>query len=169
MADGMDNLSEALSLSEEKNQSILLPPNLGQNVSELQRFFLVGKLLGRRSFNFEAFKNTMLNAFNPGRGLEFHLIEDDQILFQFNHILDRRRVIEGGLWAFDKNLLVLPSVEPNAIPSRVELNWTDFHIHVHDLPLNCMTKEVATFIGNQLGIFRDVDMDKGGQGWGSSL
>ncbi|KAL0392806.1 UNVERIFIED_CONTAM: hypothetical protein Sradi_2503400 [Sesamum radiatum] len=32
-----------------------------------------------------------------------------------------------------------------------------------------MTKEITTFIGNQLGIFRDVDPHRGGQGWGSYL
>ncbi|KAK4412450.1 hypothetical protein Salat_2892100 [Sesamum alatum] len=45
----------------------------------------------------------------------------------------------------------------------------NFHVHIHDLPLSRMAKEIAAFIGNQLGMFRDVELDKGGQGWGSSL
>ncbi|KAL0413620.1 UNVERIFIED_CONTAM: hypothetical protein Sradi_1563700 [Sesamum radiatum] len=32
-----------------------------------------------------------------------------------------------------------------------------------------MTKDMAQFIGNQIGIFRDVDMDNNGGVWGSSL
>ncbi|KAL0434901.1 UNVERIFIED_CONTAM: hypothetical protein Sradi_0198000 [Sesamum radiatum] len=42
--------------------------------------------------------------------------------------------------------------------SRVDLNWVDFFIHIHDLPLNRMTGEMAEFIGNQIGQFRDVDL-----------
>ncbi|KAK4420218.1 hypothetical protein Salat_2434800 [Sesamum alatum] len=146
-----------------------MPLGLWHGEIKPQGYYLVGKLLGRRSFNFEAFKNSMLNSFNPGRSMEFRLIEDGRVLFKFNHILDQRKVIEEGPWAFEKNLLVLRVVEENDNPVRIELSVTDFHIHVHDLSLSRMTKEVNTFIGNQIGIFRDVDLDRGGQGWGSSL
>ncbi|KAL0451732.1 UNVERIFIED_CONTAM: hypothetical protein Slati_1151300, partial [Sesamum latifolium] len=44
-----------------------------------------------------------------------------------------------------------------------------FHAHVHGLPLGQMTKEVASFVGNHLGRFIDVDMDNSGHVWGSSL
>ncbi|KAK4433258.1 hypothetical protein Salat_1088100 [Sesamum alatum] len=169
MADELINLDKALSFTEDENQSIILPPELGKVDAAQQGFYLVGKILGKRSFNFEAFKNTMLNVFKPGRGLDIQLIEEGRILFHFIHILDRRRVMESRPWAFDKNLLVLRTIEADDNPLRIDLNWSDFHIHIHDLPLNRMTKEIAAFIGNQLGIFRDVDLDKGGQGWGSSL
>ncbi|KAL0387845.1 UNVERIFIED_CONTAM: hypothetical protein Sradi_2666300 [Sesamum radiatum] len=169
MAGELNNLNKALRFFEDEQQSIMMPLGMWHGEIEPQGFYLVGKLLGRRSFNFEAFKNTMFNSFNPGRGLEFRLIEDGRILFKFEHTLDRRRVLEGELWAFEKNLLILRSIEENDNPARVELTWTCFHVHDHDLPLSRMTKEIATFISNQLGIFRDVDLDRGGQGWGSYL
>ncbi|KAL0399532.1 UNVERIFIED_CONTAM: hypothetical protein Sradi_2296500 [Sesamum radiatum] len=54
-------------------------------------------------------------------------------------------------------------------PVCVDLNWCDFHIHIHGLPLGKMTKEIATFIGNKLGKFKDVDSDSFGEVWGSSV
>ncbi|KAK4395938.1 hypothetical protein Sango_1748100 [Sesamum angolense] len=45
-----------------------------------------------------------------------------------------------------------------------DLNWWEFHIHIHGLPLGKMTKDIATFIGNKLGRFKDVDLDKNGEG-----
>ncbi|KAL0406441.1 UNVERIFIED_CONTAM: hypothetical protein Slati_3958000 [Sesamum latifolium] len=54
-------------------------------------------------------------------------------------------------------------------PAHVELNWSDFHVRVHDLPISRMNKDVAVFIGNQLGRFRDIDMDKFEGLWGSFM
>ncbi|KAL0448722.1 UNVERIFIED_CONTAM: hypothetical protein Slati_1428600 [Sesamum latifolium] len=68
-----------------------------------------------------------------------------------------------------KNLLILAPVEDDDNPAQTELNWVDFYIHVHELPLGRHTKEMAEFIGNQQGKFRDVDLKTGNQSWGSVL
>ncbi|KAL0325214.1 UNVERIFIED_CONTAM: hypothetical protein Sradi_5090700 [Sesamum radiatum] len=52
---------------------------------------------------------------------------------------------------------------------HVDLDWCEFFIHVHDFPLSKMNREVASFIGNSLGKFRDMEMDGYGRAWGSSL
>ncbi|KAL0430867.1 UNVERIFIED_CONTAM: hypothetical protein Sradi_0712700 [Sesamum radiatum] len=52
---------------------------------------------------------------------------------------------------------------------RVDLDWCDFFVHVHDLPLSMMNLGVATVIGNKLGKFRDVEMDELGCSWGATL
>ncbi|KAL0342575.1 UNVERIFIED_CONTAM: hypothetical protein Scaly_1920100 [Sesamum calycinum] len=88
---------------------------------------------------------------------------DSVTLLKFFHILDRNWVLERCPWAFDKNLLVLAPVEAADDPNLVDLNWWEFHIHIHGLPLGKMTKDIATFIGNKLGRFKDVDLDKNGE------
>ncbi|KAL0426829.1 UNVERIFIED_CONTAM: hypothetical protein Slati_2857700 [Sesamum latifolium] len=108
-------------------------------------------------------------AFNPVRGMEFKLMEEDRFLLKFFHILDRNRVLEQCPWAYDKNLLVLAPIEAKDDPKWVDLSHCDFHIHVHGLPLGKMTKEMASFIGNKLGQFKDVDLDSKGDVWGTSI
>ncbi|KAL0299111.1 UNVERIFIED_CONTAM: hypothetical protein Sradi_6570900 [Sesamum radiatum] len=44
-----------------------------------------------------------------------------------------------------------------------------FHIHIHSLPMEKMNQEVASFIGNKLGIFKEVERDRNGEIWGSSV
>ncbi|KAL0298088.1 UNVERIFIED_CONTAM: hypothetical protein Scaly_3073100 [Sesamum calycinum] len=44
-------------------------------------------------------------------------------------------------------------------PMHVDMDWCDFHIHVHDLPLNMMNLGVATLIGNRIGMYRDMETD----------
>ncbi|KAL0291629.1 UNVERIFIED_CONTAM: hypothetical protein Sradi_7019600 [Sesamum radiatum] len=90
-------------------------------------------------------------------------------MFKFDHVLDHKRVIDGVPWAFERNLLIWAPVEDDDNPARTELNWVEFYIHVHELLLGHRTKEMAEFIGNQLGKFRDVDLETVNQSWGSAL
>ncbi|KAK4413609.1 hypothetical protein Salat_2773600 [Sesamum alatum] len=60
-------------------------------------------------------------------------------------------------------------VDENENPRTVSLDWCDFHVLVHDLPIGKMHKDMAVFLGNQLGKFKDVDLDGPDRYWGSSL
>ncbi|KAL0308894.1 UNVERIFIED_CONTAM: putative mitochondrial protein [Sesamum radiatum] len=72
-------------------------------------------------------------------------------------------------WAYDKQILVLAPVEASDDSALINLDLCEFHVHIHDLLLGKMTKEIATFIGNKLGKFKDVDLDGNGEVWGSSV
>ncbi|KAL0406171.1 UNVERIFIED_CONTAM: hypothetical protein Slati_3931000 [Sesamum latifolium] len=132
-------------------------------------FFIVGRLLSSKSFHPEALQTTLRAAFNPVKGMDFKLIEGGRFLLKFFHVLDRDRVLDRCPWAYDKTLLVLAPVDASDDPNLVELNFCNFHIHIHGLPMGKMTKEVASFIGNRLGKFREVDLDNTGEVWGSSV
>ncbi|KAL0295205.1 UNVERIFIED_CONTAM: LINE-1 retrotransposable element O protein [Sesamum radiatum] len=79
------------------------------------------------------------------------------------------RVLGRYPWAYEKNWLVLAPVKASDDPNLVDLDWCDFHIHIHGLPLGKMTKEIAAFIGNKSGSFKEVDLDSNGEVWGSSV
>ncbi|KAK4407707.1 hypothetical protein Sango_0351700 [Sesamum angolense] len=94
--------------------------------------------------------------------MDFKLIEGDRFLLKFFHIMDRDRVLDRCSWAYEKKLLVLaPKVADN--PNLVDLSWCDFRIHIHGLPLGKMTRDVAAFIGNNLGKYKEVDLDSNGE------
>ncbi|KAL0361212.1 UNVERIFIED_CONTAM: hypothetical protein Sradi_3805700 [Sesamum radiatum] len=123
----------------------------------------------RSLFHADALKNTMLLAFNPVRGMEVKLLEENQFLLKFNHVVDRNRVVDGCPWSFERNLLILSPVAMNETPQDVNLDWTTFHVHVHGLPLSKMSKDMARFIADHLGKFIQVDADNTGHVWGSSM
>ncbi|KAK4381552.1 putative mitochondrial protein [Sesamum angolense] len=108
--------------------------------------YLVGRLLTPRPFHADALKSTLLLAFNPVRGMDLKPLEGNRFLLKFNHMVDRNRVVDGCPWSFEKNLLVLSSIAANENPQEVNLDWADFHTHVHGLPLSKMSKEMAVFI-----------------------
>ncbi|KAL0448377.1 UNVERIFIED_CONTAM: hypothetical protein Slati_1394100 [Sesamum latifolium] len=72
-------------------------------------------------------------------------------------------------WSFEKNTLILNSIEKNENPLHVDLDWCDFYVHIHDLPLSKMNLGVARLIGTMLGRFWDMEMEESGMMWGSSL
>ncbi|KAL0283171.1 UNVERIFIED_CONTAM: hypothetical protein Sangu_2906700 [Sesamum angustifolium] len=166
MESDLSGLGASLSLTEEEEAGLVLPMGLWHSKPLIQGFFVVGRIISQKAFHSEALQNTLKLAFNTVRGFEFKMIEGDRFLLKFLHILDRDRVLERCPWAYDKQLLVLTPVDDSNL---VDLNWCEFHIHVHGLPLGKMTKEIAAFIGNKLGKFRDVELDGGGEDWGSYI
>lgn len=42
---------------------------------------------------------------------------------QFEHVIDKNRVLGKGLWAFDKNLLVLHPLTASEDPQTVSLDY----------------------------------------------
>ncbi|KAK4415253.1 hypothetical protein Salat_2632600 [Sesamum alatum] len=103
------------------------------------------------------------------REMEFKQLSEGRILLRFFHVLDSRRALEECPWSFEKNILILNGLGPEDNPRTVDLNWCDFHVHIHDLALPRMNLGVATHIGNKLGIFWDMEMDEAGQAWGAIL
>ncbi|KAL0367135.1 UNVERIFIED_CONTAM: hypothetical protein Sradi_3603600 [Sesamum radiatum] len=110
----------------------------------------------------------MKSMLNPVKGLEMRRLEAGHFLIRFNHIIDRNRALEGCPWSFEKNTIILSGSGVNENPMIVDLEWCDFFVHMHDLPLIKMNFGVASFIGNTIGKFRDMEMEDSGRSWGGS-
>ncbi|KAL0301822.1 UNVERIFIED_CONTAM: hypothetical protein Sradi_6459000 [Sesamum radiatum] len=165
MDDEFAKLEKQLSLSTEEENGVVISLNLWHSDSDLQGFCAVGRLLSHKSFHFDALRSTLIAAFNPIRGMDMRLIDGNRILFCFNHQVDRKRVMDNAPWAYEKSLLVLKAVESDENPMKTDLDWCDFHAHIHDLPLGKMNKDFAKFIGNQIERFKDVDIDNSEKLW----
>ncbi|KAL0379070.1 UNVERIFIED_CONTAM: hypothetical protein Sradi_3212500 [Sesamum radiatum] len=118
---------------------------------------------------FEALVSSFKGMLNPVKGLEMRRLEEGRFLIRFNHIIDRNQALEGCPWNFEKVTLILNGVGINENPLNVDLDWCEFHVHVHDLPLSKMNFGIASSIGNSLDPFRDMEMDDAGRAWGDSL
>ncbi|KAL0370752.1 UNVERIFIED_CONTAM: hypothetical protein Sangu_0393300 [Sesamum angustifolium] len=165
----LGRLGVSLSLTEDEDTGLVFPIGLWHSESLTTGFFIVGRLVSSKSFHPEALHTTLRSAFNPVKGMDFKLIEGDRFLLKFFHILDRDRVFDRYPWAYEKKILVWAPVEAVDNPNLVDLSWCDFRIHIHGLPLGKMTRDLATFIGNNLGKFKEVDLDSNGEVWGSSV
>ncbi|KAL0389051.1 UNVERIFIED_CONTAM: hypothetical protein Scaly_0262200 [Sesamum calycinum] len=136
----LGRLGVSLSLTEEEDTGLVFPTGLWHSESLTTGFFIVGRLVSSKSFHPEALHTTL-----------------------------RDRVLDRYPWAYEKKLLVWAPIEAVDNPNLVDLSWCDFRIHIHGLPLGKMTRDLAAFIGNNLGKFKEVDLDSNGEVWGSSV
>ncbi|KAL0410569.1 UNVERIFIED_CONTAM: hypothetical protein Slati_3646600 [Sesamum latifolium] len=153
---------------QQEGAGVVIPEGVW-SVDSDHHLFLVGRLLSQKQPKFEALVSSINSMLNPVRGLEMRNLSEGRFLIRFHHILDRDRALEGCPWSFEKNTLILSSIGVNENPLDVDLNWCEFFVHIHNLPLSKMNLGVATLIGNKLGKFCDMDMEESGRAWGASL
>ncbi|KAL5807766.1 hypothetical protein ACOSQ3_028457 [Xanthoceras sorbifolium] len=72
---------------------------------------------------------------------------------------DKAMVWSRGPWHFDKNLIVLEKpVGPGAI-SELKFKYSEFWIHIYNIPLACMNCKVARLIAEEVGTIVDFPID----------
>ncbi|KAG8365973.1 hypothetical protein BUALT_Bualt17G0027800 [Buddleja alternifolia] len=156
------NRMERISLSELEKQEIEIPEGVWKTGSNPFDKVVVGRLLSGTRYNFVAFKETMLNAFKPSKHVDFEKLDNGHFLLNFEHQSDLDRVMGGGPWCFDNDLLVLKLLHENDDPLSVPLLWVEFYVLARGLPLSKMNEDMASFIGNSLGSYRSVDLARNG-------
>lgn len=89
--------------------------------------------------------------------------------FQFFHKLDMQKVINGGPWNFDGQLLILSKTGAGDIPSQVPLFHATFWLQIHDLPFGFMNLDVGQGLGNYIGEFVEYDAKNNSNFWRSYM
>jgi hypothetical protein len=130
---------------------------------------LVGRFGTPKKINKEAFKSVLTRIWRTTRGVFFKEILDNLWIFEFEKDTDRRRVLDGRPWTYDRTLLILNEVDGSVPPSQMSFNQTPIWIQIHDMPLACMNKRVGCKIGSSLGEVEEVAVAEDDVGWGRYL
>ncbi|KAI7990869.1 Uncharacterized protein LOK49_LG12G01876 [Camellia lanceoleosa] len=165
----LEGLANRLQLTEEEEVVVIVGDAHTKSSAERSWLCLVGRILTHRPVNAEAFRSTMAAVWKPTQGMQFKVLGDNLFLIQFNHIVDKKRVLGRGPWNFDKQLVLLEEFDGSMQPSEIQFRSVLFWVHVIDLPIVSMTKEVGVLIGNSIGTFDDMDYAEDGVAWGKSL
>lgn len=75
------------------------------------KFFLVGKVLARKTPRVSVVMGLFLDLWRPKANVNVMAIGDNQILFSFNTEEEVRCMLRGSLWFFCKSLLLLAEVK----------------------------------------------------------
>ncbi|KAK4424621.1 hypothetical protein Salat_1655700 [Sesamum alatum] len=162
------HLGRALRLTEDEGSGLPLSDELWQESTDDGHLFLVGRLLVNRDVNFEGLVRSLKGMMNPVNGMDIKALPQGWFPLRFHHAIDKHRILAGCPWSFEKNLIILNDVPANADPIHVDLNWCDFVVHVHDLPLSKMMEGVVRHVGNCLGLFKELETDEHGHAWGGN-
>ncbi|KAK9903180.1 hypothetical protein M0R45_001191 [Rubus argutus] len=129
-----------------------------------------------KAFSKESLLGTMRSLWNPRKGgierpriLACALEGSDRFLFCFTCENDRRRVLTGCPWHFDKALLALSATDGRMDPGEVSLNVQFFWIRVRGLPPLLLEDSVGELISNIVWLYVRTDALVSGGGLGSYL
>lgn len=118
---------------------------------------LVGKFLTEQSINLNVAKGRLAGIWKPRRGVSIRDIGSGRLLIQFYHILDLKRVVEGGPWSIANHPLLVHRLKVGEIPDQVPLNKIIFWVQIHKLPYGTFLESVGKSLGNYIGKFLEYD------------
>ncbi|XP_059436518.1 uncharacterized protein LOC132169508 [Corylus avellana] len=154
----LEQLCSRISLTEREKVGISIDDSEVAEAKLQGNRCLVGRLWTEKGINKEAFKSVLSRLWRISSRVSFKEVLDKLWLFEFADKTDKRRVLVGRPWSFDRQILVLKEFEGRVPPSKMDLRSSPFWIQVHDMPLLCMTKGVGSKIGQSLGELEDVDV-----------
>ncbi|KAL5822000.1 hypothetical protein ACOSQ3_023882 [Xanthoceras sorbifolium] len=130
---------------------------------------LVGKILTTKLINRDAFRAIIPKIWRTTQTFIIENVKENVFVFQFQNQVDKRRVLMGGPWSFDKCLIVLE--EPLGVGKFQDMGFSNvqFWVQIHNVPLVCMTKEIGWALGNKIGRVMDIDVGATGDCLGRFL
>ncbi|KAL5756956.1 hypothetical protein ACOSQ2_021702 [Xanthoceras sorbifolium] len=135
--------------------------NIGESISKsgMRRvsLYLFGKIFPNREVNRHAFKGKIARIWSTVKDFEVESVGINLFVFQFKCPWDRKRILKGGPWAFDRNLLAWKEASGIGRISDVNFNLTPFWIQLHNLPLACMCRDVGLMLGGLIGKMIKID------------
>jgi hypothetical protein len=149
MAEGLESLCSKISLTDGEKTGIRVVEGDVAETRERSMNCLVGKVWTGKSINKEAFTTVLSRIWRTVGQVIFKELQDNCWLFKFSGEDDKKRVLEGRPWSYDRCALVLIEFEGKL--------------------LLCMSKGVGIKIGESLGALEDVDVAGDGAGWGRCL
>lgn len=97
------------------------------------------------------------------RKVKIENLGDKIFMFKFALEVDKRRVLVGCPWHFDRALIVL--IEPKGIGNITThaFTHTSFWVHLRNLPIMCMNADAVKEPGAVVGKVEEVESDDNGE------
>ncbi|KAL5739486.1 hypothetical protein ACOSQ2_028666 [Xanthoceras sorbifolium] len=162
-------LCESLSLSDKDGPIATMDNDLKKNGVQKLALSLVGKVITNKVINREAFRSVIPKIWKTSQGVDIEALGNNTFVFSFRNSVDRKRIMAGGPWNFDRSLIVLEEPKDNGVIGSLKFTQAEFWVQVHNVPLVCMTREIGLFLGRKIGAVRELDLGATGDCMGKFL
>lgn len=117
----MNGLLQNWKISDAEDFNVVKVDDVDQLMEK--RFWLVGKLLNSKPFNKDSLKYTMKRIWRTREAVTITEWKGgERFLFSFKTEQDRKMVLRGSPWSFDKALLFLSPTNGQEDPSAVPVD-----------------------------------------------
>ncbi|KAL3622061.1 hypothetical protein CASFOL_034257 [Castilleja foliolosa] len=164
MAHNTDN-PDSLNL---EDMIIQNPQTETQNENIDKEYAIIARIIAPKPLNMNAFKTTILKAWNNTSKVQTNLLGDNKMAFIFAEKRDMEKVMNQA-WTFRDHQLVTVRWPPDKAHNEIELNRIRFWVHIFGIPVAFVNQGNAEAMGNELGKFVKTDLHSAAQKWKRSL
>ncbi|KAL3654750.1 hypothetical protein CASFOL_001485 [Castilleja foliolosa] len=162
LIESIDDIT-TINLEEAEIQCVLNSPTHPDNESTL-----IARILSPKAININAFKNSILKAWNPIGKTTTNSLGENTLAFVFENEKDIYKIM-NSTWTFrDHHICIAKWSMDKALP-EVDLYKISFWVHVYGLPVSYTNLETAKSIGGILGKFLKADLESPNARWKKSL
>lgn len=147
---------------EEKEEHIEIDDNEISQCDHNLQLSLACKILTTRFISGEIFKTMIPRIWNV-ENVKIKGAGRNVFVCKFQNSRDLRRVMNDGLWFFDKGVLSFEEMMANSSIIQMEFRYVSFWVHLRDLPIVGFSRASTKAIGNLIGKCEKVDYDEDGQ------
>ncbi|KAH9799961.1 hypothetical protein WN943_000608 [Citrus x changshan-huyou] len=153
----------AISLEGEEEDKVSFVGNMKTKGAEIAAGCLVGKILTTRGVSIEGLRAAMHQVWRTIRGVRIENLGENVFLFKFALEADKRRVVTGGPWHFNRALLVL--IEPTGIGNIAKQAFTHvfFWVQILNVPIMAMNTDAISRLGAIIGTIEEVETSENGE------
>ncbi|CAI9778772.1 unnamed protein product [Fraxinus pennsylvanica] len=126
-------------------------------------------VISDREVNRGALKNTMMKVWQVEGKAAIKEVGWNKFLIELKRADDKRRIMNGRPWSFDKQLICVQDCEEAISIKDILFNKEAFWVQCHDLPFAGMNQKTGHEIGARLGKVLSVNTDSSGVCMGEFL
>ncbi|KAH7836856.1 hypothetical protein Vadar_006514 [Vaccinium darrowii] len=143
-------------LSKEEEEEVVLSAEDVQISKKECQLSVMGKLITYKGVHLGGLKAAMEIAW--GFPKSFRVLEVGGGIYQFifGNEMDVLRVINGGPWLHNNQLLILHRWREGVNPRKIDFSYSPFWIQLRALPLECMSVEVGRKIMQGFGEIQEM-------------
>ena len=139
----------------------LCSEDVSEGVKDCRRS-LVGRLIGTKVANYTGVKNFTNHAWGYPRNLVVTELGPNIFQFQFDVDEEREKVLMGGPWVLDNQVLVIKNWEMGCERKPQFFRYTYLWVQVWNLPVHWLCRTVGIKVGKLFKSVREVIVPPGG-------
>ena len=157
MAEDVTESMVSLKLTSEEEEDIQVSDEGRMDEINSCALSLIGKFLTCKPFNRKAAKNMLQRVWVLDKELQIFEVGINLFQFKFQSEYKLDRILRGGPWTFDNQFLMLTWSRTGMSANNVVLEHASLWVQIWGVPFDMMSPNVATEVGNKMGVVEDVE------------
>ena len=153
----MINYLENMKLTADEEETITISDEGHRIEIESCTMSSIGKFLTCKPFNKKAAKNTLRRAWGLEDKVQIVEVGSNLFQFKFDTKFDMERILKGGPWSFDNQLLMLTRWKKGMKVENVQLQHAALWVQIWGAPFNMVSSRVAKEVGGRIGEVVEVE------------